>query len=268
MKVFVAEREVEVEPGARLYALRDRLKPGADVVVLNGAPAAADRKLAEGDRVVFIRRGEVPGREELEALMAARHTPGVHARVKRAAAGIAGLGGLGSAVAVALARVGVGRLVLADFDVVEPSNLNRQQFFVDQLGRLKTEALAENLGRVNPYVRVETHAVRLTPENVPQIFGDVDVLVEAFDRADQKAMLLESFGRAFPEKPVVMASGLAGYASGNSLRVRRLGRRIYVAGDLEAAAGPGQGLMAPRVGIAAHLQANTVLRLLLGEEEA
>jgi sulfur carrier protein ThiS adenylyltransferase len=267
LKVFVAEREVEVEPGARLCALRDRLKPGADVVVLNGAPAAADRPLAEGDRAVFIRRGEVPGREELEALMAARHTPGVHQRVKRAAVGIAGLGGLGSAIAVALARVGVGRLVLADFDVVEPSNLNRQQFFVDQIGRPKTEALAENLARINPYVRAELHPVRLTPENIPGIFRDVDVLVEAFDRADQKAMLLESFGAAFPDKPVVMASGLAGHGSGNSVRVRRLGRSIHVVGDLESAAEPGRGLMAPRVGIAAHLQANTVLRLLLGEKE-
>ena len=266
MKVFVAEREVEVEAGATLFALRDRLKPGADVVVYNGAPAAADRVLAEGDRAVFIHRGEVPGREELEALMAARHTPGVHGRVKRAAVGIAGLGGLGSAVAVALARVGVGRLILADFDVVEPSNLNRQQFFVDQLGRPKTEALAENLARINPYVQTELHPVRLTPENVPAIFHDVDVLVEAFDRADQKAMLLESFGAAFPDKPVVMASGLAGHGSGNSVRVRRLGRSIHVVGDLESAAEPGRGLMAPRVGLAAHLQANVVLRLLLGEE--
>jgi sulfur carrier protein ThiS adenylyltransferase len=267
LRILLAEREVEVEPGTTLFALRDRLKPGADVVVLNGAPAAADRELAEGDRVVLIRRGEAPPREELEALMAARHTPGVHERVKRATVGIAGLGGLGSAIAIALARVGVGRLVLADFDVVEPSNLNRQQFFVDQLGLPKTEALAANLARINPYVRTELHTVRLTPENVPTIFRDVDVMVEAFDRADQKAMLLESFGAAFPAKPVVMASGLAGHGSGNSVLVRKLGGNIHVIGDLESAAEPGRGLMAPRVGIAAHMQANTVLRLLLGERE-
>lgn len=267
MKILVAEREVEVVGGTTLYALRDRMKPGADVVVFNGAPAAADRPLSEGDRVVFICRGEVPTSAELEALMASRHTPGVHEKVKRAAVGIAGLGGLGSAVAIALARVGVGRLVLADFDVVEPSNLNRQQFFVDQLGLPKTEALAANLERINPYVRTERHEVRLVPENVPTVFRGVDVLVEAFDRADQKAMLLESFCAAFPGKPVVMASGLAGHGSGNSVQVRRLGRKVYVVGDLEAAAEPGRGLMAPRVGVAAHLQANTVLRLLLGEEE-
>jgi sulfur carrier protein ThiS adenylyltransferase len=180
--------------------------------------------------------------------------------------GIAGLGGLGSAVAVALARVGVGRLILADFDVIEPSNLNRQQYFVDQLGMAKSEALAANLSRINPYVRLETHSVRLAPENVPEVFSEVDVLVEAFDRADQKAMLMESFGAAFPDKPVVMASGLAGHGPGATIGVRRLGRSVYVVGDLESAAEPGRGLMAPRVGVAAHMQANTVLRLLLGEE--
>jgi sulfur carrier protein ThiS adenylyltransferase len=257
---------LEVEPGARLFALRDRLRPGADVVVYNGAPAAEDRELAEGDRVVFIRRGELPAREELEALMAARHTPGVHERVKRACVGVAGLGGLGSAAAVALARVGVGHLVLADFDVVEPSNLNRQQYFVDQLGLAKSAALADNLARINPYVRATALQVKLTPQNVPAIFRDAEVLVEAFDRADQKVMLMESFAAAYPERPMVMASGLAGHGPGTSIGVRRLGRSVYVVGDLESAAQPGRGLMAPRVGIAAHMQANVVLRLLLGEE--
>jgi sulfur carrier protein ThiS adenylyltransferase len=266
VKILVAERELEVEPGTRLFALRDRLKPGADVVVYNGAPAGEDRTLAEGDRVVYIRRGEVPPREELEALMAARHTPGVHERVKRACVGVAGLGGLGSAAAVALARVGVGHLVLADFDVVEPSNLNRQQYFVDQLGLPKSQALAANLARVNPYVRTTALQVRLVPGNVAEVFREAEVLVEAFDRADQKVMLMESFAAAYPERPMVMASGLAGHGPGTTIGVRRLGRSIYVVGDLESAAQPGRGLMAPRVGIAAHMQANVALRLLLGEE--
>ncbi len=266
MKILLAEREIEVEPGTTLFALRDRLKPDADVVIFNGAPASADRELAEGDSAVFIRRGEAPSEKELEALMAARHTPGVHARVKRATVGVAGLGGLGSAAAIALTRLGVGRLVLADFDVVEPSNLNRQQYFVEQIGSLKAEALRANLTRINPYVKLTTHSVRLTPGNVPEVFGDVDVLVEAFDAADQKAMLMESFAAAYPERPLVMASGLAGHGPGGDIGVRKLGRCIYVVGDLESAAEPGRGLMAPRVGIAAHMQANLVLRLLLGEE--
>jgi len=241
------------------------MHPEADVVVRNGAPAAADCELADDDRVIFIRRGEVPAEADLEALMMARHTPGVHARVKRATVGLAGAGGLGSAVAVALARTGVGRLVVADFDVIEPSNLNRQQYFMDQLGLLKVDALKANLARINPYVRVETHARRLTPDNVPGIFQDVDVLVEAFDAAAAKVMLLESFTRAFPDRPIVMASGLAGHGPCETIKVNRMGARVHVIGDLVSEARPGQGLMAPRVGIVAHMQANTVLRLLLGE---
>lgn len=266
MQIRVSEKPMEVEPGETLFSLRDRVKPGADVVVLNGAPMPADRPLAEGDEVVFIRRGEIPSHEEMQALMAARHTPGVHAVLKRSCVGVAGLGGLGSAIAIALARVGVGKLVLVDFDVVEPSNLNRQQYFVDQVGMPKTTALAANLARVNPYVALETHNVRLTPENVPVLFAAVDVLAEAFDVAEGKAMLLESFRRARPDTPIVVATGLAGHAPSNSIVTRRLGKNTTLVGDLVTAAQPGTGLMAPRVGVAAHHQANAVLRILLGED--
>lgn len=266
MKIKVAEIERDIPAGTRLFALAKEVHPDADVLILNGAPMKTDRELTEGDRVVFIRRGERPEKNELEALMAARHTPGVHGKVKAATVGIAGLGGLGSAVAVALARTGVGRMVLADFDVVEPSNLNRQQYFVEQLGLPKATALVDNLARINPYLRLEPHVVKITPENVPALFGDVDVLVEAFDVAAEKAMLMEAFGTFRPDVPIVMASGLAGHGPGETIRVKKLGRSVHVVGDLESAAMPGRGLMAPRVGIAAHLQANVVLQLLLGEE--
>jgi len=268
MQILLNERPVETAEDITLFALRDRQKPGADVLIVNGFPAPADRQLAEGDRVVLIRRGEQPSPEELEALMAARHTPGVHEKVKRAAVGIAGAGGLGSAIAIALARIGVGRLVIADFDVVEPSNLNRQQFFVDQIGLPKVEALRENLARINPYVTVTVHNLRLTAGNIPPLFAEVDVMVEAFDAADQKAMLAETFLGHCPGKPLVAASGLAGFAPSNTVTTRRAGRNFYLVGDGETAARPGEGLMAPRVGIAAHHQANAVLRLLLGEEPA
>jgi len=266
MIVYVNERATETPEGTTLFALRDATKPDADVIVLNGAPGAADTPLADGDAVVFIRRGETPSFEDLEALMAARHTPGVHDVVRNSSVGIAGLGGLGSAIAVALARIGVGRLVLADFDVVEPSNLNRQQYFVDQIGSLKTDALRANLRRIHPYVDVSTHAVRLAPENVPTIFADVDVVVEAFDKPDAKAMLMETCATALPDTPLVMASGLAGHAPSNTILTRAFGRKVTLVGDLVEAAGPGNGLMAPRVGVAAHHQANAVLRILLGED--
>jgi sulfur carrier protein ThiS adenylyltransferase len=227
LQITLAERPLRVSCGTTLFGLRAAQKPEADVVVLNGAPALEDVMLREGDAVVLIRRGEVPGEDELEALMAARHTPGVHAQLKGATVGIAGAGGL---------------------------------------GMLKVDALRENLRRINPYVRVETHAVRLTPENVPEIFGEVSVLAEAFDAADQKAMLVESFGTPFPERPLVVATGLAGHLPSNTVVTRRIGRNLIVVGDLVTAAGPGMGLMAPRVGVAAHHQANAILRILVGED--
>jgi sulfur carrier protein ThiS adenylyltransferase len=263
MKIWLNEREIKVAAGTTLFGVREREKPDADVLIYNGAAVPEDLPLAEGDRVNLIRRGEIPRAEELEALMVARHTPGVHEKIRSATVGIAGLGGLGSSIAVALARIGIGKLILADFDVVEPSNLNRQQYFIDQLGSTKAAALEENLKRINPYVSYEAHCVRVTPENLPELFGGVDVMVEAFDRADQKAMLLQSFKGA----PIVAASGMAGYGSGEAIGVRKMGQNIYVVGDLTTGAAPGCGLMAPRVGIAAHMQANVVLRLLLGEEQ-
>ena len=181
---------------------------------------------------------------------------------------VVGAGGLGSPAAFYLAAAGVGRIGIMDGDVVEPSNLNRQQYFTDQIGLPKTEALRANLHRINPYVALEPAQVRLTPENVPVVFRDVQVLVEAFDRAEEKAMLVESFTAAYPDRPVVVASGLAGHGPNNTVRTRMLGRRIVVVGDESSEAAPGMGLMAPRVGIAAHHQANAVLRLLLGEAPA
>lgn len=267
MKIQINEKRTEVADSLTLKTVAELYKPGADVLILNGFPAAADTVLHDGDEVYFIRRGEIPTRDELEGLMAARHTPGVHARLKSASAGIAGVGGLGSAVAVALARIGVGTLVIADFDVVEPSNLNRQQYFIDQIGQYKVDALACNLKRINPYVTVETHRMLLTPENIPTIFSACQVVVEAFDRADMKAMLVNRVLESMPRCTVVAASGLAGYGSNNSISTRKVSGRLYLTGDSVSEAAPGNGLMAPRVGIAAHHQANQVVRLILGEEE-
>jgi len=268
MKLVVNEIVQEVPAAGNAGTVRDRFKADADLLIVNGFPVEAEHLLAEGDRLVLIRRGEVPGSEELDALLTARHTPGVHAKVKRSTVGIAGVGGLGSAVAIALARTGVGRLIIADFDLVEPSNLNRQQYFLDQLGLPKVYALRDTLARVNPHVQITACPLRLTPEILGEVFGAVDILVEAFDRADQKAMLAETFTTRFPDKPVVAGSGMAGYGSANSVTTRRGFGNLYLCGDGTTEAAPGTGLMAPRVGVAAHHQANAVLRLLLGEDPA
>jgi sulfur carrier protein ThiS adenylyltransferase len=267
MQIKVNEQKIEAADGARAETVRDRFKPGADLVILNGFPVALDTPVNEGDELYLIRRGEIPPREELEHLLVARHTPRVYERLKGSRVGIAGVGGLGSTVAVALARVGLGELVIADFDVVEPSNLNRQQYFVDQLGRYKVDALTETLRRINPYVAVTPHPVLLAPDNVPTIFAGCSVVVEAFDRADMKSMLVDSVITTMTDTMVVAASGLAGYGPNNAITTRKISRRLYLVGDLTSEARPGNGLMAPRVGIAASHQANQVIRILLGETD-
>ncbi|MGA2361918.1 MAG: sulfur carrier protein ThiS adenylyltransferase ThiF [Candidatus Aminicenantales bacterium] len=191
-----------------------------------------------------------------------RRDPAVLDILRRSSVGIAGAGGLGSNVAISLARAGVGRLVIADFDRIEPSNLNRQQYYVDQVGRVKVEALMENLLRVNPFSVYEIHNVRITRRNAAGIFRSVDVLVEAFDKAGAKEMLIEACLGRFPGRPIVAASGLAGYGKNRKLRARRLGN-LYICGDEESQCPAGVSPMAPRVGIVANMQANLVVELLV-----
>ena len=188
--------------------------------------------------------------------------PGVLAALRASSVGIAGAGGIGSNAAVSLARVGVGRLVIADFDIIEPSNLNRQQFFIEQIGRPKVDALQENLRKINPFSTYEMHNVRITRGNVTQIFGGVDILIEAFDRAEAKEMLIEAWLAGFPSRPIVAASGLAGYGGNRKLHSRKVGN-LYICGDEESQAVPGICPMAPRVGVVANMQANLVVELLV-----
>ncbi len=264
--ISVNEKPVEISKGLSLGVLREKVKPGANVLIRNGFPCGENELLQDGDRVVLIQRGEVPPDDELEALMAARHTPGVHAKLKQGIVGIAGLGGLGSMVAAALARVGVGTLILADFDVVEPSNLNRQQYEIGHIGMPKTRAMVDVLMRINPYLTYRPHQVMLDRSNTPEIFKDVSVLIECFDRADQKAMLIETAREGLPEAYIIGGSGMAGFGDSNRIQTIRAGKKIFISGDRETAAAPGRGLMAPRVGIAACHQANLAVSLLVDPE--
>ena len=262
----VNEQTVPYQEGVRLKDLVDAYKPGADLFIVNGFPASPDTVPADGDICCLIRRGETPTAEEMKSLLAARHTPGVHEIVQKARVGIMGLGGLGTVVAGAMARIGVGKLTLADFDVVEPSNLNRQQYSISQIGEKKTEALKKNLLQMNPYIMIKTVDGLLTEESIPQFFKDVDVLAECFDDPAMKAAALRTVLTNMPGTGYVGASGLAGYGDNNVIRTQKIHANVYIIGDGTSAAGPGQGLMAPRVGIAAHHQANQILRILLGKD--
>lgn len=266
IKIKLNEKEISIPYPITLFQLKAKFKPDADIIIFNGFPIQSDYTLKDGDEVVLIKKGEKPSPEEFEALMIARHTPGIHNKIKKSVVGIAGLGGLGSTVAVALTRVGIGKLILVDFDIVDPSNLNRQQYFIDQIGMPKVYALKETLLKINPYIKIDTYNEKLNSSNIERIFKYADVIVEAFDRAEEKAMLINAISEKLPDKYIVAASGVAGFGDNNEIKTIRFSSKIFIIGDQKTEARPGVGLMAPRVGIAAHHQANQVLRILLGEE--
>jgi sulfur carrier protein ThiS adenylyltransferase len=266
MRVLVNERQMNLEDGLTLDQLKRSVRPDADVLVLNGFPAKPGSPIRDGDRVVLIKKGEIPPISELEALMMARHTPGVHAILKGAIVGIAGVGGLGSHVALALARSGIGRLVIADHDVVEPSNLNRQEYCIDHLGMKKVHAMEQVLLKANPFVMVDAHDICLDEENARDVFGDCSVVVECLDDAAMKAELISSVLSGLPGVKVVAASGLAGSGPANDIVTRRHGR-LYICGDGVSGVAPGRGLLATRVMVCAGHQANQVVRILLGEDD-
>jgi sulfur carrier protein ThiS adenylyltransferase len=187
----------------------------------------------------------------------------IRSHLGRFRVGIAGAGGLGSNCAVALARSGVGTLVLSDFDVIENSNLERQYYFTDQIGQLKTVALRENISRINPDVFVIIHQKRLDRVNIPEIFSGCDVIVEAFDRADMKEMLIETVQIKMRGVPLVIGSGMAGWGKSDTIIFRKIDETLYLCGDESSDASDNIPLMAPRVGMVANMQANVVLEILM-----
>ena len=184
--------------------------------------------------------------------------------LEKAKIGVAGLGGLGSNVLAHLVRSGIRRFVAADFDVVSASNLNRQFFFADQIGRKKTEALAENLRRIGRGLILDFHDLRLTEHNTRDFFSGCDIVVEAFDNADAKTMLIGALANS--GIPVVAASGLAGFGKSNDIQIRKAGKNLYLVGDLVSGISEELAPASPRVGIAAAMEANTVVAILLGLE--
>lgn len=207
-----------------------------------------------------------PTRDQLRAALAGRMGE-EHVRILEASTvGVAGLGGLGSQIALALARTGVGRLVPVDFDVVDLSNLNRQAYDVADLGRPKTAALSERIARINPYLDVRATHTRITPDNAADLFADAAVVCEAFDDPVAKAMLVEAVLPALPGTVVVGASGMAGHERTDTIVTRRVGRRWWVCGDGASDIGTGAPMVAPRVMACAGAQAMLAIRILLGLE--
>ena len=202
-------------------------------------------------------------REELDQAFDARFPRNMQEKLRGARVAVAGLGGLGSNIAVMLARSGIGKLLLVDFDTVDVTNLNRQMYLIPQLGKPKAEALPEILNQINPYIEYESVCVRVTPENVKELFGTYAIVCEAFDKPDQKAMLVRELLSQCPETTVISGNGMAGCGDVNEIQTAQVMRRLYVCGDRKTDVGNGTGLMAPRVAACAAHQANKVIQLLM-----
>ena len=210
--------------------------------------------------------GELISQEELDRAFDARFPKEMQVKLRSAKVAIAGLGGLGSNIAVMLARSGIGKLLLVDFDVVDVTNLNRQMYFIPQLGKPKAEALPEILRQINPYLTYESVCVKVTPENVKELFSDYSIVCEAFDKPDQKAMLVRELLTQCPETTVVSGNGMAGYGDTNEIRTQQMMRRLDGGGDQSTDVGNGIGLVAPRVAACAAHEANKVLQLIMQTE--
>ena len=209
----------------------------------------------------------IPTKEEWNNALEERHGKELHTAFSSATVAVCGLGGLGSNIAIALARAGVGRLILIDFDRVDITNLHRQQYKAEQIGMYKTVALAENLKEIAPYISLEIHTERITEDNAVTLLQDAEIICEAFDDAECKAMLTNTVLTELPDKYLVAASGMAGMGVTNSIKTRRITSRFYLCGDETSDVSDDIGLVAPRVALCAAHQALTVLRILAKQFE-
>ncbi len=206
-------------------------------------------------------------KNEMEEMMIERHTKPVYEKLQKARVAVAGLGGLGSHIAAALVRAGVGHLYLVDFDKVEISNLNRQFYRACHIGKYKTDALKEELKEINPWADIKTKNIKVTEENASELFGQYSIVCEAFDRPEAKAMLVNTLLPQFSSVKIIGASGMAGYKDANLIYTKKIMDRFYLCGDQKNGIETGDCLMAPRVMICAGHQANKVLELLLADLE-
>ena len=207
----------------------------------------------------------IPTREEMEQAFEMRHGKELQKKFSSAVVAVCGLGGLGSHIAIALARAGIGKLILIDFDCVDVTNLHRQQYKAAQVGKCKTEALRENLREIAPYLSTEVHNVKIIRDNARELLKDADIICEAFDDAESKAMLTDVVLCSMQGKYLVAASGMAGMGSANDIRTRKITEHFYLCGDEISEIKEQHSLVASRVVVCAAHQAHAVLRILAGK---
>ncbi|MCM1132557.1 MAG: sulfur carrier protein ThiS adenylyltransferase ThiF [Ruminococcus flavefaciens] len=209
----------------------------------------------------------IPSYEEVYASLAERHGAELQKKLSQASVAVCGLGGLGSNIAILLARAGVGNLHIIDFDRVDISNVNRQQYFLEQLGQYKTDALYDTLKKILPYINIKRTCIRLTEDNIPDILHGEDIICEAFDNAESKAELVNCVLENMPDKYLVSGSGMAGLGNANAIQTRRITDRFYICGDGESDIADGMGLVASRVAVCAGHQAHKIIQIINGSVE-
>ena len=209
----------------------------------------------------------IPTHNEWTAALEMRHGKALQQKFSAATVAVCGLGGLGSNIAISLARAGIGKLILIDVDRVDITNLHRQQYKAAQIGCYKTDALVENLREISPYLEVEPITQTITEQNCGVFLKDVDIVCEAFDDPEAKAMLTNYVLESMPEAFLVAASGMAGMGSPNFIHTRKITNKFYLCGDEKSDVSDGIGLTAPRVMLCAAHQAHTILRILAEEYE-
>lgn len=209
----------------------------------------------------------MPSREDIYYVLEKRHGVKLQKKLSGTYVAVCGLGGLGSNIAVALVRAGIWHLHIIDFDKVDISNINRQQYFIDQIGQYKTDALYDNLLKIMPYIDIKRTCVKLTEDNIPDILEDSDIICEAFDNAESKAELVNCVLEKMPEKYLVSASGMAGLGDADKIRTKQITKRLYMCGDGESDIADGMGLVSSRVMVCAGHQAHKVIQIINGSVE-
>lgn len=204
----------------------------------------------------------IPTKEEIYNVLAERHGAELQKRLSESSVAVCGIGGLGSNIAISLVRAGVGKIHIIDFDKVDISNINRQHYFIEQIGQYKTDALYGTLKKISPYCNVQTDCIRLAENNIPDILKDDDIICESFDNADSKAELVNCVLEKMPEKYIVSASGMAGLHSANAIRTRRITDKFYICGDGESDIADGMGLVSSRVMVCAGHQAHMIIKII------
>ena len=209
----------------------------------------------------------IPSKEEWIQALDDRHGIEFQKKISSTTVAVCGLGGLGSNIAISLARAGIGKLILIDFDKVDITNLHRQQYKANQIGMCKTEALQNNLKEINPYLETKIHTICLDESNAKDVLADADIICESFDNAEAKANIVNFVLSEMPNKYIVAASGMAGLDSANLIKTRKVSKQFYLCGDEVSDVKDGIGLVSSRVMLCAAHQAHTVLRIIAEEYE-